>query len=224
MKLSPRTIITLVLVSLSTLAFAQSSDVLSWNKLKLGYEPSKNWDFGLEAQLRLKDNFGLVDEYFGEFQIDRRIVKGLKFGVGLRYLFENDTRGNIQGYENHFRYQFDLKYKHDVGRFDLGYRLRYQNKNELGVDDVARQFLRLKGSAEYKIKNWKLDPELAFEVWSKLNVGDEETDKYRITLGSEYDLKNAGEIGFYYRYQSGFRAEGRETRHIIGLSYEYTIK
>lgn len=62
---------------------------------------------------------------------------------------KNDNK-NIQGYENYFRFQFDANHKQNINNFKIGYRLSYQNKNELGVSydegDFSYQNVRFKTS------------------------------------------------------------------------------
>lgn len=206
------------------------NDFSTWSVLEFEYEPDKKWELGLEAQLRLKENSSTVDEYFAELKGSRELGKDFKFELGLRYIRENDTRGNIQGFENHFRWNLDGNYEYEIGRFDLQHRLRYTNKTEFGLaeeadKDFAGQRLRFKTSAVYKIKDWKLDPEFAAELFSRFGQDtDSEVDKYRLTLGSAYGLKDAGEISFYYRFESDFAKLDRESEHILGIKYKYTLK
>ncbi|NHF59900.1 DUF2490 domain-containing protein [Flavobacteriaceae bacterium TP-CH-4] len=221
----PFQLVGFVLVLLWTsITMAQNRDFLTWSSVELGYEPSKTWNFDLEGQLRLKDDSATIDEYFGQFQVNRRIVKGLNIRFGIRYIFENDNQGRVQGYENHLRYHTDLRYRHKIDRFTLKYRFRYQNKNELGVDDDPRQFLRLKAGFVYNIRGWKLDPDLSGELFNRLVTDDGIIDKYRITLRTRYKIKNAGHIGAFLRFQSSTEDEDRESAFIIGLQYGYTLK
>ncbi len=224
MKNIDKVLVRCFLLFFITVVQGQSKDFLSWNSLELGYEPSKNWDFTLLGQLRLKNDVSTIDEYFGQFQVNRRLAKGLKLGVGFRYTFEKDDQGKVQGIENHFRYHIDLRYRNKLNDFTLRYRIRYQNKNELGVDDEANKFLRFKAGVEYNIKGWKLDPKLDGELFNRLQSNEERTDRFRITLGTGYKIKKAGEISGFYRVQSSFNDVARETRFIFGLKYSYTIK
>jgi len=66
-------------------------------------------------------------------QTEYKIAKNFKLAGAVRYIRENDNKGNVQGYENHFRFNIDANYKHEIQDFKLGYRVRYQNKNELGI-------------------------------------------------------------------------------------------
>jgi hypothetical protein len=210
--------------------YAQTdSDWASWNTIGVEYKLNKKWSFALEEQVRLKENISVVDNYFTQLSADYKLFKGFKLGAGVRYIRDNDNQGNIQGYENHFRFQIDAMYKHEINDFKIGYRLRYQNKNELGVSydegDYANQNIRFKTSLEYNIKNWKLDPKFSAEIFNRFQEGKENGfNKYRLTLGTDYKMKNFGKLGVFYRFEKELNVDFPETKNIIGLNYTYTFK
>lgn len=205
--------------------YAQSTnDLQGWSSIGVDYK-LKKWDFELEEQLRLDENISEISEYFTQFETAYEMFDGFKLGAGLRYIRENDNEGNVQGYENHFRYHFDAKYKHKINRFSLRYRLRYQNKNELGVDEFAKQNIRLKAGLKYNIKNWKLDPQFAAEIFNHFEKEEaSHFSKYRLTFGTEYDFKKWGTLGAYFRIENELNVADPEQISIIGLKYKYSIK
>ena len=97
-------------------------DFESWNSIGIAYKPSKNWLFELDEQLRLKENASVINAYFTEFETKYSVTNHWSFTGGFRYIRENDNKGKNQGYKSLYRYQFDLKYQHDIKRFTLGYR------------------------------------------------------------------------------------------------------
>lgn len=202
-----------------------TSDLENWTAINLKYKLNKKWSFDIEGQLRLKEDISEISEYFTELNTTYSISKGFKIGAGIRYIKENDNVGKIQGYEDHFRFHVDASYKHKINDFTLKYRLRYQNKNELGVDDYDNQHFRFKTSLEYNFKNWKLDPIISGEIYNHLEKGEENGfDKYRITLGTEYKFKEMGTLGLFYRIEKELNETIPETTNIIGLKYSYTFK
>ncbi|WP_147676043.1 DUF2490 domain-containing protein [Algibacter pacificus] len=206
-----------------------TSDWASWNTIGFKYKLNKKWSFALEEQLRFKEDISVIDEYFTQLEAEYEFFKNFSLGAGLRYIRENDNQGNVQGYENHFRFNFDLSYKHKIDRFTLGYRLRYQNKNELGVSsndgDYANQNIRLKTSLKYNIKKWPLDPKFSAELFNHFEKEDDNGfSKYRLTFGTDYDIKNFGKIGLFYRMEKELNVDIPETTNIIGLKYTYTLK
>lgn len=221
-----------IVTLLLTLFFFQYSftqedvGLASWNAIGIKYKLNKKITFDLEQHLRYKEDFTLVDEYFTQFETGYKFAKNFELVGGLRFIRENDTEGRLQGYENHFRFQTDLKYEHDIKNLNIGYRFRYQNKNYLDEDDVARQNFRFKTSLEYKIKKWPLDPNFSAEIFNRYrNDGDNNGfSKYRLTFGSDFKLKKIGKFKFYYRLEKELNVDTPETLKIIGLKYTYTIK
>lgn len=218
-------------VFFTNIVYAQedTNDWASWNSVGLKYKLNEKWSFDLEQHLRLKENISTVDEYFTQLEAKYKILKNFRLGGGLRYIRENDNQGNIQGYENHFRFHLDAIYKHKIDRFSLGYRFRYQNKNELGVSsdegDYANQNIRLKTSVKYNVKDWSLDPKFSAELFNRFQEDSENGfNKYRLTFGTDYKIKNFGEIGLFYRFEKELNVEIPETKNIIGLKYTYTFK
>ena len=91
--------------------------------------------------------------------------------------------------------------------------------------DYAKQYLRLKAAVEYNFKNWKLDPKFAAEIFNRFENGDvDQYNKYRLTLGTDYKIKNFGKLGIFYRIEKDINEAIPETTNIIGLKYTYTIK
>lgn len=224
-----------MLLLFSAVNFAQETDnkdLAMWNSIGVSYSPLKKLELGLEQHWRLKEDISVTDEYFTEIQASYKILKDLKFAVGVRFIKENDNVGKIQGYENHFRYQFDLSYKIDVvKRFDIAFRLRYQNKRETGLDEsieiIPTETLRFKTEFEYNIRKWPLDPSFAVELFNRKGDGaffiEQFNSRYRLTLGSSYNLDKFGKIGFYFRYQENTRVDNDFQTKILGLKYSYSI-
>jgi len=212
-------------LNLITTYAQEDSDTALWSSIGIEYEPTKNWNLGVEGNYRLKDNLSELDEYFGELTATRKIAKDLKLGSALRYIWENDNKGNIQGIENHIRYHLETIYQVKPGDFSTKFRLRYQNKNELGVDDTHTQRIRLKVGLGYNIGGWKLDPEISGELFSaNLSNGGNLVKFYRLKIGTDYKMKNGGKIDFYYGFQRDLEKLGREILHIFALKYSFTFE
>lgn len=207
----------------------ETSDFQSWSALELQYKLKKKWNFTLEGQWRLKDNLSVTDQYFMQLGGEYELLKNFEVGLGLRYIKNNDTRGNIQGFEDHFRWHFDAAYSYDIKRFELKHRIRYQNKDELGIsvaegDDIKHR-LRFKTNVGYNFKRWKLDPKFSAEVFNRFEKGQQsEFNKYRLSFGTSYKMKQLGKLGLYYRYEKDFKRTPAETFHIVELKYTYELK
>ncbi|WP_341227581.1 DUF2490 domain-containing protein [uncultured Arcticibacterium sp.] len=218
----------IIFVFLPFAIFAQTEeavrvqDLETWSSLEFEYEITPKFSLNLEEQLRLKENSSTIDSYFTELSGKYELWKDFSIDTGFRFIRSNDTNGKIQGYENHIRYQFDASYKHKIDKFELKYRLRYQNKKELNSDNLNEAVTRLKLSLDYNFKNWKLDPELSGEVFSPLN--ESQIDKYRLTLGTSYKIGQNGKIKAFYGFENTTNSESLKHSDIIGLNFKYTLK
>ena len=204
-------------------------DFESWTSAEFRYRPSKKWRLGLEAQLRLKENSSVIDGYFSEFTGGYEFFKGFRTFLGFRFIRRNDNTGRQQGWENFARLHLDAAYKHDISRFGMNYRLRYQTRDELGVTDengdFADQTLRLKIGTEYNIRKWKLDPQLSAEIFHTSERNAEEGfDKFRITFGTEYKFEKWGRLGIFYRYEREINRADPASTDILRIKYVYTLK
>jgi hypothetical protein len=222
-----------ILVSNSVFSQEDSKNLALWNSVGVKYSPIKRLHIGLEQHLRLKENASVTDEYFTEVNLGYEIIKDFEISGGARFIRKNDNVGKKQGYENHFRYNIDVSFKHDIKRFTLSYRFRYQNKKEQDVaedeENIAKENIRFKVGLGYNIKKWPLDPKLSFESYSNLEevqqVRELGLNKFRITFGTSYNLKKFGKFGVFYRLQENIISNlSNEKTKIIGLKYSYSIK
>lgn len=204
-----------------------TSDLELWTGAELNYQATDKLSLGLEQQLRLRNNASEVDQYFTEFNLKKEVNKSFYYSLGFRYIRDNDQQGDIQAYENNFRYNLDLGYKQNINKLKLNYRLRYQRRNELGISiaegDEPRNYMRLKVGADYKIKNWKLDPSFSTELFYNMNQG-EGFDKFRLTLGTKYKIKKVGALLPFYRLERELGATYPKNTYILGFKFIYNIK
>ena len=213
----------------SFVAFAQTNtDFETWSSVNVDVKLHKKLNLELEEQLRLKENSSEIDQYFTQIGLSYQLPKDFEIGGGLRFAKKNDNTGKKQGYESFFRYHIDLAYKHKQKRFQFKHRLRFQNKNEVGVSeaegDFAKKNLRLKSSVSYNVRNWKLDPKFSAEIFNRSEQGKESGfHKYRITLGSQYNFKNWGQIDLFFRLEQSLNAVFTKSTKIIGFSYTYSF-
>ncbi|MEP2024557.1 MAG: DUF2490 domain-containing protein [Reichenbachiella sp.] len=223
------------MMSLPMFGMAQSGDYVevqdfeSWTSLALKYKLDKKWTFGLQEQIRLDNNSSEIKSFLTQFTTDYKLSKKFEVGLGLRLINKNDNKGNKQGYEHYFRYHFDASYKHKLDRFSFKYRVRYQDRSELSVhssnEGDPEKYVRFKATADYNIKNWKLDPEISGEIFNPL---DGETydglSGYRLTVGTNYKIKKLGKIGVSYRLEKELNTTHPKTTNILRLKYTYTLK
>lgn len=202
-----------------------TQDLETWSKVGLKFKVNNDFSLGLNQQFRLNENSSSMDQIITNFDTKYKINKSLYFGLGFRYIADKKSDDSFQ---NDFRYNIDAGYKHSINQFSLNYRLRYQNKNEIGFsktdgDDIDHVF-RLKIGAEYNIKNWKLDPQFSTEIFNDLTQSTDKLYKVRFTLATDYSINKMNSIGAFYRLERELNESYPKTTYIIGLNYKFTLK
>lgn len=200
-------------------------DLELWTTAGIKFEPVKKFSIRLDQGFRFNHNASQLDQALTQLSFKIKPVKRFYLGGGIRYIKD---RGGNELFDNDLRFQLDLGYVEKLKKLRLEARLRYQNKNELGVSkdegDYYKQYLRFKAGAKYNISNWKLDPELSAEIFRDLTKYTGGFDNLRFTLGTSYSTKKFGSFGAYYRLERELQVSYPKTTSIIGINYTYTIK
>jgi outer membrane protein assembly factor BamA len=200
-------------------------DFNTWSSIAIDYKASSKLSLELQEQLRLKENSQTIDSYFTQLSVEYELLKNFELGLGLRFEKNNDNKGKIQGYENRFRYNLDAVYGYKLRRFSLKHRIRYQNRMDLDeTDALAKQQVRFKTGAGYNFPKWKLDPEVAVELFYPLNDLEKSgLNKFRLTLGTDYKMGDFGKLKAFFRIERSGNLEA-DSANILGVGYSYTIK
>ncbi|NJB83062.1 opacity protein-like surface antigen [Wenyingzhuangia aestuarii] len=200
-------------------------DLETWSSINLKYKINKKWSVALQGQLRLDTNSSEVNQYFGQFDVEYSFSKHFEVSGALRYIKKNDHTGKIQGYEDYLRYHIDGTYKHKLNNLDLKYRVRYQTRNELEVEDESKQTIRFKTEAVYNIKKWKFDPELSGELFRSAGANvNHQLESYRITFGTTFKVHKSAKMKLFYRYDQEVNTDYPLTTNIVGVKYTYSLK
>jgi len=199
-------------------------DLEAWYSAGIKYKPGKKLSIDFEQGWRLNQNASATDQILTDFGIKWKPIKPVYFGLGLRYIKD---RGGNDLFDNDFRFNLDAGVKHKVDRFTFNYRLRFQNRNEIGLStaegDYFKNYFRLKLAAAYNIKNWKLDPKISTEVFRDMTRYTGGFNNFRVTIGTDYSLKQFGKISAFYRMERDLGSTYPKTTNIIGLGYTFTI-
>jgi len=202
-----------------------TQDLETWSKLGLKIKPVDWLGIRVNQGFRFNRNSTQLDQMFTELNFKFKASKHLKFGTGFRYISD---RGGNGLFDNDFRFNVDALFNHDINKFSFQYRLRYQNRNEIGLTtaegDYYKNYLRLKMGLTYNIKGWKFDPVFSTEIFRNMTKVTGGFDKLRLTLGTNYKFKNYGKMGVYGRLERELGVSYPKTTTIIGVNYVYTFK
>lgn len=214
-------------------------DFESWHSLGLEKKVlNKKMSLAFEQEFRLDENSMHINNYFTNFQIDYKLLKGLKTGLGYRFIRNNKNNGFV----SEQRLNFDISMQHKVDRMKLGYRLRVQNRKNFSSSSdnskypVVKYRFRLKGS--YNIKNFKPDPYFSGELFyakETVSVNFIETitekeeisgfQKIRLKAGITYPIKKIGDLGLFYGIEKEFSSYYNmpATIYLLGLNLNFKL-
>jgi hypothetical protein len=161
--------------------------------------------------------------------VNYELFNNFELGGGVRYITDNDDVGNKQGHEYMFRYQFDAVFKQKIDRVMVSFRLRYQNKNQLGLSesegDIPTEYTRYRMGLSYKVKPLKLNVKLFGEVFNEPRSPEKNKgfNRHRYTLKLSRKFKNFGTLGIFYALQDDYSTPIKKSKSIVGLKYSYNI-
>ena len=206
---------------------AQNEDVYeNWSSIEVDYGLTKNIDIYGGGQLRIKSVGDSYNKSFYELGAKIKINDHLSSGFGFRGIDELDDVGNIQGHEKFNRYHAFLTGAYEYKKFDFRLRLQFQRKNEVGISDsVNNDFFRTRFEVRYDIKDWKADPRIGIEFFTKDDLNfNENYKKYRFSFGTKLNLKGPNSLTIKYILQEEVRVDSPVSHHILRLNYNYSIK
>ena len=209
-----------LLLTVTSISFAQNEDTELWTSVELNYKASKKWSFELREMIRFKEDISAVDQYYTQGSATYEFIDNFALALGYRFIRKNDNQGAWQGYENIGRIQSDLIYKFKTGRWSNGLRLRYQNRKNFTKTDQIQNAIRFKGGTSYNIRNWKLDPKLTYEYF----IPDTGFNRYRITFGTDYKFSKTSRVYLYYSYERKLAGVDSDIINTIRLKYRFSLK
>lgn len=228
MKNIKRLISIVILVAFVFPATAQktvvTSDLEQWTTLSISKKINKHWKLSLDQEFRLNHNASEFNIYLTDLGVDYKINRHFSLGANYRF-YQNKNNDNV--FVTQHRWSADAKYEQDIGRFELGYRIRFQNKDEdFYTSNSGNNIynLRNKFSVDYNIRNCRIDPFFSTELYRSINnSSDTELSKLRWTFGLDYSVKRFGNIELYYRMDNELNLSYDKTTHIIGVGYKYSF-
>jgi hypothetical protein len=207
------------------LGYAQNSTVFqSWNELGLSYKIDKKQSLGLDLTTRF-DVAGL-QTIFPQVSYKYKINKFLKPSLDYRLIGSKDDFGN---FTIQHRLNANLQFAHEIERFELGLRMRYQFSANRSQTDFGSEFnnaFRLKPSIAYNLDNSKISPNAGMELFYNPMDGQVgyHLSRIRWNVGVTIDLKGASDLEIAYLYDQRIHNPGALNRAILNLSYGYALE
>ena len=199
-------------------------DLEQWTSIGLSKKINKHWKISLDQEFRFTKDVSRFDIYFSDFGVDYKFNKHFTVGANYRF-YKNKNKDGV--FLTEHRWSADFQYKHKISRFRIAYRLRFQNKDEdFFTSESGNNLynLRNKLSADYNIKNFKLDPYFDVELFRRFEKGENSYfNKIRWTAGLEYPITKKSDIELFYRIDNELNQTYNKDTFIIGLGYNISF-
>ncbi|MFT6398193.1 MAG: hypothetical protein ACJAYU_002949 [Bradymonadia bacterium] len=208
----------LALIIASSDASAQTTDEQFWLSAGIDIEPVDDLQLSLSQMLRLDQSMTRIGKTGPELGLAYSLGGGFRLHAGYRFTADRRDEGDWR-YEN--RVFFGARYRYDIGVFELGYRLEFQEdlykkRGEKLNDNVIRNRFQVTLEVHEIVQ-----PFVSFEALA--NIGGEDGTgprNWRITVGTDLNFDDHG-VSVFYRLRKAFG--GPDTDHILGLDYGYSF-
>lgn len=208
----------------SFVGFSQGRGMV-WGEYGVKGKLIGNLDWGAEVTTRF-GSYGM-ETFFPQLTLRYKVNKWFRPSVDFRSIFDLDEFGN---YLNASRLNMNADFKHELERFKLGARIRYQYSfNSLGnnenYDVEFDQALRFKPSVSYDFKGSFLSPTGSVEFFYNPMYGPDgrQFRKYRVFLGVDFEFDMPHEITLGYILDQEINRNAPATEHILSVAYTYNL-
>ena len=195
-----------------------------WLQTGIKQQINKDWEWSVD----LTNRFGntALETFFSQVSIKYKLTKWFRPSLDYRSILDKDKFRNYT-FSNRLNLNADLK--HQVKRWGLGLRVRYQYSfhklTQSSYDAEFDQAIRLKPQVSYNIKKSVFRPICTLEMFfnPSYHPNDRLFTKYRLFAGAQLDLKGPHDFSFGYIFdQELFIAQG-DTKHILNLTYSLNL-
>lgn len=201
-----------------------TADLEMWNSISVSKKISDRWKVSLSEELRFTEDISRFDIFFTEMELAYKINKHISTEFGYR--FYQNKNSDDEFFSQH-RFSLGLAYKQKLDRFTLGYKLKFQNKDEdflssSSTSNVSN--LRNKLSVDYNINHFKLEPFFNVELFRKYETDEDSYfSKLRWTLGASYPVTKKSDVQLFYRLDNELNQTYAKDTYILGLGYKISF-
>ena len=200
--------------------YPQDNDFRGWSEIEYNIDIDSNISLALSQHFRLKEDLNIVDSFITESEITYSPLKKIKLTGQLRYHYKNENIEGIQGFENLYRYRFGIEKKFNTNYLNFDLRVAYQNRVSLDRKARFKKRLRIRPSAEIKIKDWINKPKLFYEYFDEIEGNDQKAHRYGISF--KKNVTNNQNLTFRYFFQKYNEAFNLDYyNNVISLKYSF---
>ncbi len=220
--------ILILLMANTSWLLAQTTDWGLWTDVGVEAKLSRKWAVGIGGQYRWKENISLTDQIRGSADVNYRLNKYVKLGVGYELIADKKKKKDIFVYRNRFMVQATGSYKY--ARFTASWRPRLQttvlSDSELGDKagtDNYRWVLRNRFGLKYNIRHVPLNPYANFEIYNRVFSDLASHYKNRFGAGIEFNPGKHHSFDLGYKFESEVLASQKYKFNIINIGYTFSF-
>lgn len=226
MKFSKKISSVVFFAILCSLALAQEYKVISDFRLNTELEIEKSiaerWKLSFETTVKLEKDATLLDEIDFDLYADFKVFKFLNLGAGYRVAVNQKSD---RSFALKHRFLADINIDKRIKRFELEYRIRYQNVDDdfflYQEGNAPSNILRNRFLCRYDIRKSKITPYVFSELYGRLESYQPFPLKIKTGAGIRYNLKKYGLLKLYYRIDRELVVHVPYTYYTLGLGYSY---
>ena len=209
-----------IILYFSSPVFSQDNDFRAWSEIEYNLYIDERISIAFSQHFRLKEDLNIVDSYITESEITYSPLKKIKLTGQLRYHYKNENIEDIQGFENLFRYRFGIEKKFNTNYLNFDLRVAYQNRVSLDRKARFKKRLRIRPSAEIKIKDWINKPKLFYEYFDEIEGNNQKAHRYGISF--KKNVTNNQNLTFRYFFQKYNEVFNLDYyNNVISLKYSF---
>lgn len=207
------------------LSFAQQHTGKVWTEVGLQGKIYKDLSYGLDINTRF-GNYGL-ETFFPQVSFKYKVTKWFRPSIDFRVI--GDRKYFDERFSFSERLNLNAEFRHEIKRWSLKARLRYQIAFDNVRDNYDAEFdqaARLKLEGKYDIDKFFLSPTVSAEVFVSPFYSPEISNfnKYRVFVGVDSDFKGPHSFSLGYIFDAKMDLPFNKFRHICSVSYSYEIE
>jgi len=204
---------------------AQQKDFQFWPSANIDLALTKNLKIRLEEEVRLKENCTQMERQINDAGLSYKLNKYFRAALYYRIEANWKTPDNYRWRQGLYA---DMALKHTTGRFELGYRLRFQSSRiEFNNDEnnLLSNFVnRHKFTVAYNIRNKPLLPFFEEELFLNSINHQLEMVSNRTWIGISYTPGKTHELSLKYGIDHERLVAEPMTSYIIAFNYTLNLK
>jgi len=207
-----------------TYGFSQASVFQVWTEKGIKIGVSKRVSLGADWTNRISER-GFVT-MFPQASIKFKVFDWFRPSIDFRYIIDKSLSGVYSGSS---RINLNAQFNYDKKRFIAGLRFRYQygfDRLSANYDSDFDKAYRIKPQIFYDIKNSVFSPILSAEFFYDPNFAPlgRRFNKIRYFIGASLDFSGPHSFQFGYQYDQKINLPAPINKHILNVSYTYSIK